>query len=564
MFSRLSITIKIIGITAVAFLMMSVCLIFIGQSLLDSDEMQQQATDREEVNIRVVWALLDQISSGFYYIRDDKIYAGSQLLNGNTELINQIVGIIGGTATIYMHDTRVATNLTTKDDNRAIGTKLEPGPIYTTVLEHGKPYRGEAQIFGEKYFVAYDPIKDSGGAVIGMLATGVKKTEFFSSFSGIISMLIYIIIGFGLLLCVVNYFATQLLVTTPVKQAMGVLKMLSKGDLRINLHYEEGDEITELYNSFYAMQDKLTEVIRGIRSSSKEVGMAADQVSQGNTTLSQRTQEQASTLEEVASSMEEMTGTVEQNAENASKANQLAREARDQAEQGGQVTNRAVGAMDEINSSSKKIEQIINVIDEIAFQTNLLALNAAVEAARAGDQGRGFAVVANEVRNLAGRSKTAAKEIKDLIEDSLSKVKDGTKLVDESKHSLDEIVVAVKKVSEIIAEIAAASNEQSQGIGQVNKALSEMDGMTQQNASLVEEAAAAAESMSAQAAGLTDLVEYFKLQGSDDRENAEARVVEEVKERHEQRAIASERKGALPRPGKEPAHAADDSDWEEF
>ena len=561
MFSRLSISLKIIGITIVAFLIMSVCLIFIGRALLDSKEMQDQAIERQEVNIRVAWALLDQISSGFYYIRDGKLYAGSQELNGNNDLINQFIDITGGTATIFMHDTRVATNLVTADGIRAVGTKLAPGPIYNRVIEEGKSYRGQTEIFGQSYFAAYDPIKDGDGNVIGILYTGEKKDEFFASFQGIISKLVYIIIAFGLGLCVINYFATRILVTTPVTQAMSVLKLLSRGDLRIELHQEEGDEITELYNSFYTMQLKLTEVIQGIRGSSKEVGIAAEQVSQGNTTLSQRTQEQASTLEEVASSMEEMTGTVEQNAENASKANQLARDARDQAEQGGEITNRAVGAMDEINHSSTKIEEIINVIDEIAFQTNLLALNAAVEAARAGEQGRGFAVVANEVRNLAGRCKTAAKEIKDLIEDSLRKVKDGTKLVDESKHSLDEIVVAVKKVSEIIAEIAAASNEQSQGIGQVNKALSEMDGMTQQNASLVEEAAAAAESMSTQAQDLTELVGYFKLQHSDDDEASEAEVLRKMAE-DKPRAIGRDSKSVLPSPKKE-GHA-DDGDWQEF
>ena len=229
-----------------------------------------------------------------------------------------------------------------------------------------------------------------------------------------------------------------------------------------------------------------------MRGSSEQVGTASKQISEGNSNLSQRTQEQASALEETASSMEEMTSTVKQNADNTRQANQLVANARTQAQDGGEVVTKAVAAMEQINTSSKKIADIIGVIDEIAFQTNLLALNAAVEAARAGEQGRGFAVVATEVRNLAQRSATAAKEIKGLINDSVDKVKSGSELVDASGKALAEIVGSVKKVADIIAEIAAASQEQSSGIDQINKAVMQMDEMTQQNAALVEEAAAAA------------------------------------------------------------------------
>jgi methyl-accepting chemotaxis protein len=232
--------------------------------------------------------------------------------------------------------------------------------------------------------------------------------------------------------------------------------------------------------------------------------------------LSHRTQEQASALEETASSMEEITSTVKQNADNAYQANQLAANARTQAEQGGAVVSKAVAAMAAINHSSKKIADIISVIDGIAFQTNLLALNAAVEAARAGEQGRGFAVVADEVRKLAQRSAEAAKEIKTLIGDSVEKVEGGTRLVDETGQVLTEIVTAVKKVSDIVAEIAAASQEQSTGIEHVNKAVMQMDEMTQQNAALVEEAAAASESVDAQAQSLQQLVAFFKVEAQTD------------------------------------------------
>ena len=296
------------------------------------------------------------------------------------------------------------------------------------------------------------------------------------------------------------------------RELMDITDQLAHGQLDIQVK----NRATGAYASISNTVMKLKDIIRGIKAAADEVSVAAEQVSAGNTSLSQRTQEQASSLEEVASSMEEMTGTVGQNADNAHQANQLATAARQQADKGGDVVGRAVSSMYEISESSKKIADIIRVIDEIAFQTNLLALNAAVEAARAGDQGRGFAVVAGEVRNLAGRSATAAKEIKDLIQDSVSKVEEGTHLVAESGEALQEIVNSVKKVSDIIAEIAAASNEQSEGIGQVNRAIMQMDDMTQQNASLVEEAAAASESMGAQAEELQTLVNFFKLGESEE------------------------------------------------
>jgi methyl-accepting chemotaxis protein len=256
--------------------------------------------------------------------------------------------------------------------------------------------------------------------------------------------------------------------------------------------------------------DNTAGMIRTIKSAAAEVSTGAEEISRGNANLSQRTEEQASSLEETASSMEEMTSTVKQNADNARTANQLAVAARGQAEKGGEVVAQAVTAMRGINASSKKIADIIGVIDEIAFQTNLLALNAAVEAARAGEQGRGFAVVASEVRNLASRSAEAAKEIKALIQDSVVKVDEGSKLVDQSGQTLAEIVSSVKKVTDIVAEISAASQEQSSGIEQVNKAVMSMDEVTQQNAALVEEAAAAAEALMQQAQALTEMMARYR------------------------------------------------------
>lgn len=264
----------------------------------------------------------------------------------------------------------------------------------------------------------------------------------------------------------------------------------------------------EAYNQ---AQESLGSLIAQTQVAVTSIAEASTEVMTGNDDLAQRTEEQAASLEETASSMEQMTSTVKQNADNARQANQLAMQARESAEKGGQVVSNAVSTMAEINAASKRIADIITVIDEIAFQTNLLALNAAVEAARVGEQGRGFAVVAAEVRNLAGRSATAAKEIKGLVQDSVQKVQEGSNLVNMSGNQLEEIVTSVKKVADIIAEISAAAQEQSQGIEQVNKAIIQMDQITQQNAALVEEASAASQSMNQQAEGLQVVIEGFQI-----------------------------------------------------
>ena len=291
-----------------------------------------------------------------------------------------------------------------------------------------------------------------------------------------------------------------------------VIKAALNGNLldRVPLQGKSGF-LGSLASSVNELLDSMARAIRQIQLVSAEVNRGAEAISNGNGNLSQRTEEQSSSLEETATSMEQMTATVKQNAENAGQANQLALAARGQAESGGTVVGKAVRAMAGINESSRKIADIIGVIDEIAFQTNLLALNAAVEAARAGEQGRGFAVVASEVRSLAGRSATAAKEIKALIQDSVRKVEDGSTLVTESGQTLEQIVVSVKKVSDIVAEIAAASREQSSGIEQVNRAVMQMDELTQQNGTLAEEARAASHAMAEQARSLSNMMDRYRV-----------------------------------------------------
>jgi len=304
-------------------------------------------------------------------------------------------------------------------------------------------------------------------------------------------------------------------ITRPLVVAVGLAERAARGDLSVALKVNQRDEIGDLLRAMSMMTANLSTLVSKIRAGTSVTATGISELAAGNGDLSQRTEQQASALEETASSMEELTSTVKQNADNAHQANQLAAGASAIAVKGGEVVAQAVTSMYSINDSSKKIADIIGVIDSIAFQTNILALNAAVEAARAGEQGRGFAVVASEVRTLAQRSAAAAREIKTLITDSVTRVEDGTRLVDEAGKAMEQIVTSVKQVTDIVAGIAAASQEQTSGIEQVNQAIMQMDQMTQQNAALVEQAAAAAESMQDQAQSLSRAVSIFRLSTAD-------------------------------------------------
>jgi len=304
-------------------------------------------------------------------------------------------------------------------------------------------------------------------------------------------------------------------ITRPIARAVEVAERVAQGDLTSRIEVTSRDETGQLMAALKHMNESLDQIVRRVRSGTAAIASASGELLAGNTDLSSRTEEQAASLEETASSMEQLTATVKQNADNARQASQLAANASEIAGEGGRVVERAVSSMQEIAASSTKINDIIGVIDGIAFQTNILALNAAVEAARAGEQGRGFAVVAGEVRTLAQRSAAAAKEIKSLIETSVGKVEDGSSQVRDAGRTMTDIVQAVQRVTDIMGEISAASSEQSGGIEQVNTAVMQMDQVTQQNAALVEEATAAAGSLEDQARNLREAVAVFRLPGGD-------------------------------------------------
>ncbi|WP_137749487.1 methyl-accepting chemotaxis protein [Acidovorax sp. NB1] len=361
-------------------------------------------------------------------------------------------------------------------------------------------------------YPAMDPLQDVLSQLIQVQLDEAKK-EYDSAAASYQTIWVVttsaVVLGLLLALLVGGSMIRQ--ISRALGDAVRISDAVAQGDLTVPIQARGKDEIAQLLGGLTTMRDNLAHVVSGVRGNAQGVASASAEIASGNNDLSIRTEQQASALQETAASMEELSSTVKQNADNARQANQLAMSASTVAGQGGDVVAEVVTTMKGINDSSKKIADIISVIDGIAFQTNILALNAAVEAARAGEQGRGFAVVAGEVRNLAQRSAEAAKEIKSLITASVERVEQGTQLVDKAGITMTEVVGAIRRVTDIMGEISAASSEQSTGVSQVGEAVTQMDQVTQQNAALVEEMAAAASSLSHQAQALVGAVAVFKL-----------------------------------------------------
>ncbi|WP_159912755.1 methyl-accepting chemotaxis protein [Pantoea sp. 18069] len=380
-----------------------------------------------------------------------------------------------------------------------------------------------------------------------------------------------VLIAGGALVVALACWAAALIVRAivrPLNQAVELIDEIAQGDISRRITVDTQDEFGRLLLALARMQQSLVSLVSSVRQGAEGVSTASAEIAQGNMDLSARTESQASALEQTASSMEELGTTVRQNADNAGQANQLAKNASGVAQQGGQVVEQVVVTMRGISDSSKRIAEIINVIDGIAFQTNILALNAAVEAARAGEQGRGFAVVASEVRSLAGRSAEAAKEIKQLIEDSVQRVAAGSQLADRAGSTMNDVVSSIRRVTDIVGEISAASAEQSAGVGQVGEAVTNIDQATQQNAALVEQMTAAASSLNAQAQELVRSVSIFKLSAADGTAGAVVDAEPVAARPAPARPAPSRPVARRPQPARMPAplvaRTASDGSWESF
>jgi methyl-accepting chemotaxis protein len=577
-----------------------------------SSEAKRDAAERQEANMRVARDVLGQYGKAFSE-RDGKLYIGEQSLDGFYEPVDRVKQLVGGTATVFHRDTRIATNVKKPDGSRAVGTKLTDDKVREAVLVRGEPYRGEADILDVPYFTAYDPIKDSEGNVIGILYTGIPKSEFLTSVYkatitvGIASLIVTALVGYLAFVVLTRTFA-------PLTQLCGLLDRLRNGEtsfavegthrqdeigtiaraiaaFRETMIARQEDEAAQrevvsvigqslgklaagdltatistpfpvvyepIRKDFNRATEALGTAMATVIGSSRAISTGAGEISQASDDLAQRTERQATRLAETAAAMDDITASVRGSARNAATARDTVNQTRSDAQQSAEVVAQVIEAMRAIEVASGEISQIIAVIDGIAFQTNLLALNAGVEAARAGEAGKGFAVVASEVRSLAQRSAEAAGDVKLRISGSTQQVEGGVRLVSQASDALGRVFGSIEEISSAVRSLAEATERQSESLQQVNQAVTDMNMVTQQNAAMVEEATAAARSLADEANILSREMGRFHLSPTGPAAaSMHAAPVHRIAPARSQprRAVASARAQAA---------VQDDADWGEF
>lgn len=503
---------------------------------------QAEALARQEANIHVAWAVLEELG-GSFRVEGDSLFVGERRLNGDDETIDRIQGLAGGTATIFLGDLRIATNVRNADGSRAVGTRLDPdGAAYDSVLRHGRAFRGRTMILGKPYVASYDPIQDAQGKVIGVLYVGVacaadlghtppppahrfnllgqaRRNQVLVGMVGDVSRETFRTsaeIEGGRRSAIsdrLDMERQRALAATAqarvVQRLSQALEGLAKGDLTVTIEEPFAPDYETLRSNFNTAVSALRATVCGIGEHVSEVRAKAAELSQSADDLARRTERQASSLKQTVVALRDLTATVSQASAAAAAAAQVASSVREDGLRSEGVLNGAVAAMGAVERSAAEIALNVGVVDDLALQTNLLALNAGVEAARAGDAGRGFAVVAQEVRQLALRSAEAARAIKGLVGQSSEHVASGVQLVGRSGEAVTEILAKFEEVARLVDDIAAGAAIQGRGLNDVNSAAREMDNITQHNASMVEQATAASHGLADQAADLGRLLERF-------------------------------------------------------
>ena len=559
-----SLSAKVTWLIVLSLSLLSLITAVVSAHILNGNA-ERRATERQESNMRVAWDVLHSYGRAVG-VDGDVLRIGAQRLNDLAAPVDRVKTLVGGTATIFRGDTRIATNVKNDDGTRAVGTKLTSQAVRDTVLRDGKPYRGRADILGKPFFTAYDPIKTADGAVVGILYVGIPAGDFMADVHEVELSIWLAALGVTLVAAFACLFVTRRMfrplsdmrvsmeqlangkldVVIPgidrtdeigtMGKAVGVfreagvakaradaeqrdvvdtlarhLNELAQGTLTSRIDDEFPTGYAALRRDFNRALDEIHDTIATIRDGSAGVHRHTAELSQASDDLSRRTEHQAASLEETSAAMREIAGTVRDAADGAVRAREAMSDVHGEARHGSEVVRDAVAAMTRLEQSSAEIASIISVIDGIAFQTNLLALNAGVEAARAGDAGKGFAVVANEVRALAQRCAGAATDVRKRITQSTEQVGSGVQLVNETGKALDRITIRIGEIGTMVTDIATSAQQQASGLQQIDVALSQMDDVTQQNAAMVEEVTAVARNLEGQADQLSQEVARFEV-----------------------------------------------------